>query len=218
VKYIDVTLELPPEFRHPMEQFLQDSTAVSRIEILAWDITPASVEYILAYAVGSMEPYRERAESVRLIRDVTLSPIDEGSFYVYVCQETREADTTWRQVFEGRNLVTVPPVVYDDSGAHITVVGSPEDLQTLTTGMPETVNITVEEVGDYDRRHTMLAAEITDRQFEAVSIAVDMGYYHVPRDGDLADVAEALGCAESTTSQLLRKAEGSVMRRIVGTA
>ena len=56
---------------------------------------------------------------------------------------------------------------------------------------------------------------MTDRQLEAVATAVEIGYYAVPREAGLADVAAALGCAESTASNLLRKAEASVMGRLV---
>jgi predicted DNA binding protein len=216
MKYLDATIKFPPEFRHPMERFLRDSEAVHRIEILAWDVTPGSVEYALAYVDGAIEPYRRRIESVDSIRDATLSPVDGESFHAYVCQETRESDEVWRQAFEDRSLVVVPPVVYDGNGAGITVVGAPDNIRTLLTKIPDRIPVTVEEVGDYDRRHATIAADMTDRQFEVVSVALEMGYYEVPREAGLADVADALGCAQSTVSNLLRKAEGSVMRRLVG--
>jgi predicted DNA binding protein len=55
---------------------------------------------------------------------------------------------------------------------------------------------------------------LTDRQREAVRAAVEAGYYAVPREASLADVAEAIGCAESTASEHLRRAEAAVMRRL----
>jgi len=48
------------------------------------------------------------------------------------------------------------------------------------------------------------------------STAVEPGYYAVPRRASLADVADTLGCAGSTASNHLRKAETRVMRRLVG--
>ena len=148
--------------------------------------------------------------------DATLSPIDDDSFYVYVCQETRESDELWRRPFDERNLVLVPPVVYDGEGVGITVVGASEDLQALIEDIPDRIEVTIEEISNYDRRHATIAAGVTDRQFEAVSVAVELGYYTVPREVDLGDVADALGCAERTVSNLLRMAEASVMRRLVG--
>jgi len=216
VKYLEATLDLPPALRHPMEEYLRSSDALERVEVIAWNLTTGPVEYLLAYIEGDIGPYRERIEAVDSVRDVKLSPIDEGSFYVYVCQETREGDELWRRAFDERNLVIVPPVVYDGDGTTIRVVGESDDMQTLLDEIADRIDVTVEEVGDYDRRHAMLAAGVTDRQYEVVSVAAELGYYAVPREADLGEVAEALGCAESTVSNLLRKAEASVMRRLVG--
>lgn len=216
VKCLEATFNLPPRLRHPTEEFIGRSDAAERVEIIAWNVSPESVEYVLAYVRGAIEPYREHIRSVDPVRDARLSRIDEDAFYVYVCQETREADREWRQAFEQRNLVTVPPVVYDETGTGLTVVGASEDLQAMLEDLPEEISVTVEQVSDYNRRHATVAADVTDRQFEAVSVAARLGYYTVPREADLADVAAELGCAESTASNLLRKAEASVMRRVVG--
>lgn len=216
MRYLDATLKLPPELRHPMEEYMRESDAIEHAEILAWNLTPERVEYVLAYVDGAMEPYRERIESVDTIRDAMLSRIEEGSFYVYVCQETREADQQWRQAFDRRSLVVVPPIVYDEGGTRLTVVGAAEDLRALLAGIPDRIDVNVEEVSNYDRRHATVAGGMTDRQLEAVSVAVELGYYRVPREADLGDVAGALECAESTASNLLRKAEASVMDRLVG--
>ena len=76
--------------------------------------------------------------------------------------------------------------------------------------------MTVEAIGEYDRRHAPVAGDLTDRQLEAVATAVELGFYEVPREAGVADVAAALDVAESTASALLRKAETRVMRRLVG--
>ena len=199
-----------------MEEYLRNSDDMERVEVVAWNLTTGPVEYLLAYIEGAIDPYRERIESVDSIRDATLSPVDDDSFYVYVCQETRKSDELWRRPFDERNLVLVPPVVYDGEGVGITVVGASEDLQALIEDIPDRIEVTIEEVSNYDRRHATIAAGVTDRQFEAVSVAVELGYYTVPREVDLGDVADGLGCAESTVSNLLRMAEASVMRRVVG--
>jgi len=216
VKYLDATLDLPPDLRHPMEEFLRNSGAIDRVELLAWNLTRGATEYLLAYVEGEIDRYRDRIEAVDSVRDTTLTPVTGESFYAYVCQETREADERWRREFDRRNLVVVPPIVYDGDGTGFTLVGAPEDLRTLLDDLPDAIDVTVEEVGDYDRRHATVASDVTDRQFEAVSAAVEVGYYAVPREAGLGDVAGELGCAESTASNLLRKAEASVMRRVVG--
>ena len=150
------------------------------------------------------------------VRESNLTPNDDESFYSYVVQRTRKAEEAWRQAFTSRNLVVIPPIIYDDAGRMIlTVVGDADDLQALLEDLPTEFELTVEEVGDYDRRYATISTSLTDRQLEAIEIAVDLGYYAVPWDASLKAVADELDCAESTASNHLRKAEARVMRRLV---
>ena len=50
----------------------------------------------------------------------------------------------------------------------------------------------------------------------AVETAAELGFYEVPREAGVAEVAAALDCADSTASTLLQEAEARVMRRLVG--
>jgi hypothetical protein len=218
VKYLTLTFRQPRETRHPMQNFVSDSPAVDREEMLTWNILyEEGIEYVLFYVEGDLEPYRAAIDGIGSIPDYTLVPIDSRSFYAYVEQETRDTDRDFRSVFARRQLLVVPPVEYTGEGhMRFTLIGASADMQALLEEMPERITADVEEVGDYDRRHGTVAGGLTDRQFEAASVAADLGYYEVPREGSLADVAAALDCAESTASNLLRKAEASVMGRVVG--
>lgn len=215
MKYLDVVLDMPPAFQHPMEEFLRHEDAVEREELLGWNTSGEAIEYALFYIEGEIDAYRERIARVDSVRDVTLTPVDDTSFHAYICQETRPEDEAWRQSFVRRSLVVIPPLVYSDRGLRMTVVGVSDDLRALLDDLPDAIDVTVAEIGDYDRRHATIAGALTDRQLDAVETAVDLGYYDVPRTASLADVADALHCAESTASNHLRKAEELVMRRLV---
>jgi predicted DNA binding protein len=216
VQYVDLVLDLPASMQHPMERFLREEDAVEREELITWNVTPDGVEYALFYVDGDIERYGERIDDVDSVVDYSLTAVGDGSFYSYVCQETRPADETLRGAFARRNLVVVPPVTYSADGMHLTAVGAGADLTAMVDAVPDAIDVTVEGVGDYDRRHGTPAAALTDRQLEAVEAAVEHGYYAVPREGSLDGVAGALDCAPSTASTLLRKAERSVLSRLVG--
>lgn len=201
--------------QHPMERFLREEDAIRREELITWNVTSDGVEYALFLVDGARERYRDRIDDVDSVVDYTLAPVDDTRFYVYVCQETREADEALRAAFARRNLVVVPPVTYDAAGMHLTVVGEAADLTAMVDAVPDPIDVSVEGLGDFDRRHGSPVAELTARQLEAVETAVELGYYAVPREGSLAEVAEALDCAASTASTLLRKAERSLLTRLV---
>jgi len=219
VKYLDVSLRQPRWMLHPMQEFIRDGDAVDYEELQAWTgvASDRPVEYVLFYVEADREPYEAALSAVDSVRWYDLTPVDGASFYVYICQETRAEDVSWRQAFADLSVSPVPPVVYDsEATAHMTLVGTGEDLRTLLADLPDNIDVTVETIGEYDRRHAPTVGDLTDRQFEAVEAAARLGYYEVPREAGVAEVAAALDCAESTASTLLQKAQGRVMGRLAG--
>jgi predicted DNA binding protein len=217
MKYLDVRIALPREMMHPLQRFIADEDVVEYEELLTWNVLDdGDVEYELFYVVADRDPYLEEIRTVESLRWFELTPIDDDSFYVYVCQEQRDADAGWRDAFAALDLLVVPPIRYHDDGSfELTLIGDGETLRAVVDGLPESVETTVIEVGEYDRRHPRVTQDVTDRQLEAAAAAVDVGYYAVPREGSLSDVADVLDVAESTASNLLQRAESRVMHAIL---
>ena len=218
MKYCTLHLRQPDRLLHPMQRFIRDEDVVSYEELLAWNVRPGEpTEYELFYAeVTDADRYLAAVEDVESIRWHRSSRASEDSLYVFVCQETREDDVAFRRAFGRLELIVVPPIIYDDDAAMaLTVVGQEADLGALIESVPADIDVRVAEVGTYNHPHTTIVGRLTDRQTEAVEAATDLGYYDVPRTASLAAVADALDCAESTASTLLRKAESSVMPRLL---
>ncbi|MFC6962237.1 helix-turn-helix domain-containing protein [Halocatena marina] len=218
MKYLDARFRQPRWMMHPMQRFARESDAVYYEELHAWNVIgrDLDLEYELFYVEAERERYEAKLNAVESIRWYDLTPIDEQSFYTYVCQETRDEDIEWRRAFIALDLLVVPPIVYDDAGDfYMTIVGTGENIRQMLEELPEEIDTTVNAIGEYDRRHSTVAGDLTDRQLEAVTVAADLGFYDVPREATVADVANRLDCAPSTASNLLQKAEGSVMERVV---
>lgn len=75
------------------------------------------------------------------------------------------------------------------------------------------VSVTVERIGGEDPPDPLL----TDRQADLVETAVERGYYDTPRTCTLTELAEAMGLAKSTVSEVLHRAEGTLAKRHVAT-
>ena len=56
---------------------------------------------------------------------------------------------------------------------------------------------------------------LTDRQQEVLLAAVDAGYYRSPRESTLGEVADSLGVANATCSDVLHRAEGHLVHWFV---
>jgi DNA-binding CsgD family transcriptional regulator len=82
--------------------------------------------------------------------------------------------------------------------------------------VPPEVAVTVERFGPYRERRQSVADLLTDRQREVLDVAVELGYYEVPRRATHRDVAEHLGLSVGTVSEHLQKIEARVFGSLVG--
>ena len=204
-----------------MQEFLAASDAMGRAELHAWNLSREDVQFALFYIEGDVDAYRDRIDEVDPIRWYELTSVDESGFYSYVCQEYTESDAAFFRAFAELSLVVVAPMVYGADGRlDVTVVGVGKALTELVDALRDRgdVGVDVLEVGTYDRRLATVGGSLTDRQFEAVEAATGLGYYAAPRRAALSAVAAELGVADSTASELLRRAESRLMSRVVGTA
>jgi len=217
VKYVDLRLRLPDELLHPMAAFVRHEDVVAYEELLTWQVRPDDgIEYELFYVEADPERYRAAVAEVDSIREFRVAPVDDASLHCWVCEETLPAVRAWRDAFLDRQLVIVPPIRFDaDAVMGMTIVGDGSDVGAVVDSMPAAVDVTVAEIGTYGRRGGTPVAALSDRQREALETALSLGYYDVPRNGTLGEVADALEVAESSASEVLRRAERAIVTRVL---
>jgi len=210
VQSVDLTISLPESMQLPTPDY---EGYVVREEVLSWRVRPGEgVVCFLSLVVGDRRRCREVVEGIDAVRRFDVAPIDHDRFYGYAEMDLRDADASLMSPFDDRGLVIVPPIVYEDSSrVRMTALGTEDSLTGLLDGFPDGVEIDVERVGDHDRLSGSLAGRLTRRQFEALSVARELGYFEVPRTASLAAVASELGCSESAASTLLRNAEARLI-------
>ncbi|WP_305038422.1 helix-turn-helix domain-containing protein [Halovivax gelatinilyticus] len=77
------------------------------------------------------------------------------------------------------------------------------------------VSRSVDEAGGVERALEIETSAITDKQREAVRMAVEAGYYETPRRTDLGELAERLGISKSAVSQRLTAVETRLVAGLV---
>ncbi|WP_256297282.1 helix-turn-helix domain-containing protein [Haloarchaeobius salinus] len=215
---LDVTLHLPDEVRLPAPEWFDLGDDFVREELLAWHTDEdRGVDYFLALVVGDLDATRDALAELDAVLDFELVPVDGDTFYAYVELAIGSETTAWRSPLEAQDIVVVPPVVFDPHGSvQLTVLGDPDALRGVVDGVPEFVGVEIERVGEPRGIGGALAGRVTARQLEALAVGRELGYYEVPREASLADVAGELGCSESAASTLLRKAERGLVDAAFG--
>ena len=113
-----------------------------------------------------------------------------------------------------RILLDTPLRFTDDDELRITVVGDAETVRTVLAEAPETAQVVVGRTGEYRPADDRLFTRLTDRQQEVLRTAIEMGYYEDPRRTTYGEIAERVGCTETTVGEHLRKVENAVLRAI----
>lgn len=133
--------------------------------------------------------------------------------YVYHRSEPNDVVQALVELIDTYHLVIDLPIVFDEGGVTVTMLGETEQLQAAYDTIPKPIKeqTTIERITSFSPVSSGLQAELTARQRQILDAAIDVGYYTVPREATAADVAEAADCAPSTASEHLRKIESRVL-------
>ena len=126
--------------------------------------------------------------------------------------------------FQKHNCVYIPPTVYRRGWEHFTVVGfEEEDVHALLGELDESREIDLLSKTSVERRQLphsalfslhRLFAGLTDRQLDALRLALDNGYYDQPRGASTSELAEETTVARATYEEHLRKAENKLLTNV----
>lgn len=139
---------------------------------------------------------------------------DAPGEYVYVYHRATPNDIVEAlvELIDAYSLVIDLPITFDESGVTVSLLGEPDNLQAAYDEIPEPIRAqtSIERIRSFSPVSSGLSAELTSRQRQILDAAVSVGYYSVPRDATIEDVAELAECAPSTAGEHLRKLESRV--------
>lgn len=182
------------------------------MELLMWGPTDA-VTSLTWYDAGQ-SAVRSVLAATDSVESMTLVERDGGT-YAFTVQGAFELDPAVMDVIERAQVSFVPPITFEASGdAQFEAVGEQSSLSAFYDALAAEIPVRIVHVQDFHRQRS--PSGLTARQLTALQTAVAIGYYDVPRTGNVGDVATELGCAPSTAGELLRKAERAVLTDFVG--
>ena len=194
-----------------MYQILSNASYLDRVVGLHWNVSGDRLG-LMVHAEGDVEEFREALQRVPAVLDFEVLPAGDG-FYAYLQNELNDLSQRLFGTFTRGSLLVLPPLAYGgDGSATISVFGPLEEVQAAVEEVPAPFEVTIGEVSGMGATPGLAGALLSPRQREAVEVAIEVGYYDVPRVGDHEAIAERMGCAPSTAAEHLRKAESKVIR------
>lgn len=210
---MSVELRYSDEALAPLHGGLCESSELDR-EIVLGGQSVDGVETISSFVYGSPDAYEALLTEQESVLEYDITP-DVDGFFLYLRQELGPESVSMMDALAQDTVVVVPPIEFrSDRTMRMTVVGHPEDLKAVSESIPEGVSVEILKLGDGVMR---FQTPISDRQQDALAVALDLGYFDVPRRNGIEAVAGELDCAVSTASELLRRGEAHVIGQALGT-
>jgi predicted DNA binding protein len=216
MKYVRLTLHFDDDAIHPVHRHVSERADLHRETLLHGNTATEGRDTFLFHVEGDPETYATVLEATDQVRDYELRPVEDDAFYAYIMQTADAFGELLFEAFSRTGVITVPPIRFEgDRTAALTVVGDADAIGETVSSLPEGVEADVERIGRYEGDAPGFDPGLTDRQFEAVAAAVELGYYDVPSECSVEAVGDRLECSASTAAEHLRKAEGRIVRALV---
>lgn len=216
MRYLEVSVFQSPDERNPMHQFVVEHETYGTTRLLARDRYAATEHALLFHVEGPPEPYVDELANRDSIIEFAYSGCADDTSYVYVSEDMPGEDQAFASAFGQPGLLILVPVEYRPDGTVVvTAVGPAAAVQAAVETVPDSMGVDVLAVGEFTTGRIDARLALTQRQFEAVQAAVEIGYYRSPREATLADLADRLDCSTGTAGDLLRRAERTVMAQVV---
>lgn len=213
MKYFTVILTPEDGGIHPVDRMLATNPDVRREALLyvnAFNDGTGTMVYSLHGDRNAVSEALTDHEAL-ISHDVFHEDETEETFHVHVHLRPGEPAGSLMMLFQNYALMVDTPIVFTDHGGlQTTLIGSHDLLGQAIEEMPESVGVSIRQVGQYSSDSQYLRSQLMTRQLEVIETAIEMGYYEVPRRTNHEEIATRLGCAASTVNEHLRKAEARV--------
>jgi len=217
MKRLRVTVRVDADAAPSFFTLLADSAAVAEARLLDWNTSGETPATILYGIDGDASAFAERAVETPGIESVDVAAPEAARTYALVVMRPRETPlfAAIHRATTHPGLVIRTPIVYRDGNMTAHVVGDPAPLQRALDAAPDGVTVQIDEVGRVRGARDDPATTLSDRQREAVAVALELGYYDRPRSATQADVAAELGCTPQTAGEHLNAAEAKCVRAVL---
>ncbi|MFB6141736.1 MAG: helix-turn-helix domain-containing protein [Halorientalis sp.] len=211
----DVVLRAEDGSYNPIDDAIIDHPRLSREAAQHFDLMSDGTSVLLYHIVGDADELESllAAEPSALSYDVFAVEDDGLRAHVHIARNT--VFTALIHLVEEYDLIIDPPIdIDDDGGLHMSVAGNVEDIREAAMQRPESIEIRLEESEGRSTNRVDVSALLTDRQQEVLALAIEKGYYEIPREATNEDIAADLDCSTSTVGEHLRKIESRIISEL----
>lgn len=212
MKAVRIAITHTAETIHPIHSLVCTAPKIHRERVLYFSITDG-YETVINYVEGDQERYEAALAGLDSEEQKVYSASTDGC-YSYLRNELDAHNRDLAMVFQCETIAVIPPIEYlPDRRMLVSLVISPDDVRRVRTEIPDELSLEILSVGAVPQ---ISQSGLTATQRRAIRTAWEHGYYEIPREATLEEIADELGYAVSTVSDLLRRGQATLVRESLG--
>ena len=166
--------------------------------------------------IGNLESKKEYLDELKKDKRVKKLDINGDLTIELIEKKASEIDLSVYKAFYNPEIIFTKPGFVDSDGWEYYEFGSwnKDAINKVISAVEKQYNgelIKLKETGKYDIYMPKILPKLSDKQKEALSIAVREGYYNFPRKKELVELAKISKLSFSTFREHLRKAENKMI-------
>lgn len=196
---------------HPLERVLAEDALTTRKAIHHLNLRADGTIVGLYELEGDTEHLREMFETHPDMLSARVSRVG-STIYSHAHTRTNEDVKRLLEIQNEHTLITDMPIEYTATGdLRVVSIGDIEMFRRAANAVPDTVDLQLEETGQWVPASRRLFACLTDRQQETLQVAADLGYFADPRQATYDDIADEMDIAPETVGEHLRKTQAKLV-------
>lgn len=216
VRYATVVMDAGSDEFYPGHQAFAERAAITREHIHRLHLLDDGTVVELLEIRADLDQVATELDAQPRVLHYDIAGTENGAGLVYEHIEATDATVSLLALFREFEIILDPPLkVTSDSAIRITLLGEETALQELLAAASDIVDVRLEQTGEYKPKGRDLVSRLTDRQHQILTVAVAKGYYTVPREASISDIANEVDLSQSTVGEHLQKIEAKVLSGIV---
>lgn len=212
-----ITFVVTPPASRPPYRLFAETPGLSRERIYNINLLEDGTMVLLGRIRGNPDRARRLIEERVDVLGLSISGESDDGGLVYIHTKPPSEIKRFLEIPREHEVFFDFPVKGTGDGElRVVMIGETNEvLQEALGDVPPEIGVTIERIGPYPERAGDITAVLTDRQREVLDVALELGYYDVPRRATHGDIAAQMGITTGTVTEHLQKVESRVFDAFV---
>jgi len=175
---------------------------------------PSRIDYSLMWRIEANSP-SELGEYLKFVKNdkatKKLHILEKEKNHALILLRFKGANSTYDAVLSNKVTQTSPVVAKSGYETYNLVAEDPKNIEKMLRELSCIGDVKVLRLGNFDPKRDLLAPSITQKQSDALKVALLNNYYSWPRGATLEELAKVSKVSRRSMQERLRRAESKLL-------